>query len=218
MGRAVRADPHALQKPVWAAVPLAEATKALILLHGRGGSPEGMLPLAQQLAAEAFAVIAPRAAAGQWYPRRFKAPLDQNQPYLSSALKMLEALVVTLNEAGIAHDKIVLGGFSQGACLAAEFVAQHPARYGGLLLFSGALIGEGTRVAQDLYQGDLAGTPVFIGCSDSDVHIPLERLKITSQILIALGATVDEHIYPAMGHTIVADELERARQIVSQVS
>ena len=199
---------------VQAGRPLDEADKALVLLHGRFASAESILPLAEALGAGDFAVAAPQAPEGQWYPQGFVAPRQQNEPYLTDALARLDGLLTELKSAGIHRERVVLAGFSQGACLAAEFAASRAQRYGGLLIFSGGLIGQGASVSAEAYAGSLSGTPVFSGCSDVDPHIPLERVKETSQILSGMGASVDEQIYPGMGHTITEAELEQARRVI----
>lgn len=204
-------EPQAVRS---AGKPLAEANAALILAHGRGATAESLLPLGDALGANALAILAPQASGNQWYPNRFIAPKAQNEPYLSSALGVLETLVKRVNDAGIPSERIIVGGFSQGACLATEFVAQNPTRYGGLLVFSGGLIGEGPSVSSESYSGSLAGTPVFIGCSDVDFHIPLERVQETTRILTSLGADVNEKIYPGMGHTIIQCEIDEAKEVL----
>ncbi len=208
---------HEKQEVVTAGKSLEEADAAIIVIHGRGATAQSMMPLAQALNAENLAILAPQAANYEWYPQRFTAPKEQNEPYLSSTLNMLTQLVQEVEEAGISKDRLILSGFSQGACLTSEFAAQNPARYGGLLIFSGGLIGEGPSVFAEMYRGSLDNTPVFIGCSDRDPHIPLTRVQETTQILTSLGADVTEQIYPAMGHTINEDELERAREIVERL-
>ena len=208
---------HETQPVSTAGEPLNEANAVLILLHGRGATAESMLPLAEAVGAGNFAVLAPQARGYQWYPQRFTAPKAQNEPSLTSALNTVENLLKKVNEAGIPTERVVIGGFSQGACLASEFVAQHPTRYGGLLVFSGGLIGEGEAVSAAAYSGSLADTPAFVGCSDVDPHIPLERVRETTQILNSLGANVAEKIYPGMAHTVIQDELEQARKLIDGV-
>jgi predicted esterase len=194
---------------------LGEARTAMILIHGRGASAYDILELGSLLAPPEMAQLAPQASNHTWYPNSFLTPLAQNEPHLSSALQVVGDLVAQVEEAGIPAERIVIGGFSQGACLASEFVARHARRYGGLLLFSGGLIGPpGT--ARD-YEGSLAGTPVFIGCSDADFHIPQERVDETAEVLSQLGGKVNKKIYPGMGHTIIEDEIEEARVIVASV-
>ena len=166
-------SPHENQPILRAGRPLAEAQAALILVHGRGATAASILELADYLPHPAMAYLAPQAAGNTWYPYSFLMPMEQNEPHLSSALARLASLLGDVARAGIPAERVVLAGFSQGACLASEFVARHAQRYGGLLVFSGGLIGPpGTPRA---YEGTLAGTPVFLGCSDVDPHIPLAR-------------------------------------------
>lgn len=190
----------------------------LLLVHGRGGSAQDMLSLAPHLAPEAardgVAVLAPQADAGTWYPFSFLEPLERNQPYLDGALALLGAVLEETAVAGVPARRTVLAGFSQGACLALEFAARNARRYGGVIGFSGGLIGpEG---APREYVGDLAGTPVFLGCSDVDAHVPLARLHETERVLEGLGAAVDLRIYPGMPHTIVEDEVLAGRALVAR--
>jgi predicted esterase len=193
---------------------LAEAGAALILIHGRGATAESILELADFLPHPDLAYLAPQAANHTWYPYSFLSPVEQNEPYLSSALRRVAEVVDAVEAAGIAPERIFLGGFSQGACLASEFTARNARRYGGLLLFSGGLIGpEGTSRA---YGGSLAGTPVFLGCSDVDPHIPLARVRETAEVLEQLGGRVDLRVYPRMDHTINRDELDAAATLLSQ--
>ena len=193
--------------------PLPEAGGALVLIHGRGASAESILDLAEYLPHPSLAYLAPQAADSTWYPYSFLTPMERNEPYLSSALARVGEVVAGIEAAGIAPERIFLGGFSQGACLAGEFAARNARRYGGLLLFSGGLIGpEGTPRE---YKGSFEGTPVFLGCSDVDPHIPLARVRETAAVLERLGARVDLRIYPRMGHTINQDEIEAAAALLS---
>lgn len=206
-------DPHA-GAPVMSAGPSPEeAGSALILIHGRGATAGSILDLAAWLARPGLACLAPQAAGNTWYPYSFMEPMERNEPYLSSALACVGAVTAAVEAAGIPAGRIFLGGFSQGACLASEFVARNARRYGGLLAFSGGLIGPpGT--PRD-YPGSLAGMPVFLGCSDVDPHIPLGRVEETATVLERLGARVDMRIYPRMGHTINRDELEAAAALLA---
>lgn len=206
--------PHGGQPLRAAGRPLAEADSALILLHGRGATAESILDLVDYLPRPGMTYLAPQAAQQTWYPLSFLSPLAQNEPYLSSALWRVGEVMAQVEAAGIPAERTFLGGFSQGACLAAEYAARHARRYGGLLLFSGGLIGP-PGVARD-YAGSLAGTPVFLGCSDVDPHIPLARVEETAEVLRRLGAIVDLRIYPRMGHTINQDEIEGAGAVVSK--
>jgi predicted esterase len=193
-----------------------DAASAMILIHGRGADANSILELGRLLRTDDMICVAPQAANFTWYPNAFIAPLRSNEPWLSSALRVLGERVVELEEAGISRDRIVLAGFSQGACLASEFTARNPGRWGGLLVFSGGLIGPlGMDVRKE---GDLEGTPVFMGCSDRDPHIPLERFRESGDTLTAMGAEVDLRVYPGMGHTIIEDELEAAKAVVDQLA
>ncbi|MEM8484242.1 MAG: dienelactone hydrolase family protein [Bacteroidota bacterium] len=205
--------PHRNQPLFYAGTPVAEATSAMVLIHGRGALAQGMLDLERVLQKEQMAYVAPQAANGSWYPFRFIADIAQNEPYLTSALDLIDQTVTQLNEAGIATDRIVLGGFSQGACLASEYIARNPMRYGGLLVFSGGLIGPPGQLPD--YAGNLNNTPVFIGCSDVDAHIPLHRVEETADIFTDLGGQVTKTIYPGMGHTINTDEIKAAQKILT---
>jgi len=194
---------------------LGAARAAMILVHGRGASAEGMLGLADAFEASDIAYVAPQARSGSWYPQSFMAPIAQNEPHLSSALKTLSDVVADVERQGVPSEKIVLLGFSQGACLALEFAARNARRFGGVAGLSGGLIGpEGT---PRTYAGSLAGTPVFLGCSDVDFHIPLKRVNESAEVLKALGGNVTEIIYPGMGHTIVQDEVEHVKKILKDL-
>lgn len=194
---------------------LDDAHAAMILVHGRGGGTESILALLSHLEGENVAYLAPRAAGNTWYPHRFIAPRDSNEPKLSSALSRLDSLVDEIRNTGIAPEHIVFLGFSQGACLSLEYAARHPQRFGGVIGFSGGLIGaEGELTG---YEGSLNDTPVFIGCSDADAHIPIERVHESAAILSDMGADVDKRIYPGMGHTINTDEVQAAQGILDSV-
>ena len=207
--------PHQEPDLLTAGKPLNKAQSAIILIHGRGASAYDILELGYLLAPPEMAQLAPQAANGTWYPYSFLSPMAQNEPGLSSALQVITDLVAQVEEAGIPAEKIIIGGFSQGACLASEFAARNARRYGSLLIFSGGLIGPPGTPRN--YHGSLAGTPIFIGCSDVDFHIPLQRVEETAVVLAELGGTVTKKIYPNMGHTINQDEIDEARKIVAQV-
>jgi phospholipase/carboxylesterase len=195
-----------------AGAPLGVARGAMILVHGRGAGAEGMLGLADAFETNDIAYVAPQARSGSWYPQSFLAPIAQNEPYLSNALKTLSDVVEDLERQAMPSERIVLLGFSQGACLALEFAARNARRFGGVVSLSGGLIGpEGT--SRD-YAGSLAGTPTFLGCSDVDFHIPLKRVHESTDVLTNLGGNVTEIIYPGMGHTIVQDEVEHVKKIL----
>jgi predicted esterase len=206
--------PHQNQPVLTTGPNLDDAQAALILLHGRGASAQDILSLASDLTQPGLAFLAPQAENYTWYPNRFLAPLEQNEPYLSGALVVVDSIVQQVQARGITAEKIFVGGFSQGACLATEYVIRNPRRYGGLLAFSGGYIGPLNMQRQP--NGDLQGTPVFLGCSDPDPHIPLQRVQETTSLLRAMGAQVTEEIYPNMGHTIIPDEIDQARQLISQ--
>ena len=201
--------PHADAPVLTAGTPLAAADAAVILIHGRGASAADILELSRQLTPAGIAFLAPQAANSTWYPLRFLEPIAQNEPYLSSALALIAALVAQAEAAGIASSRIAIVGFSQGACLALEFAARHPARYGGVYGFSGGLIGPPGTTWPDF--GSLDGTPIFLGCSDVDSHIPIDRVIASADRLRELGAEVDMRIYPGMGHTINKDEIVALR-------
>jgi phospholipase/carboxylesterase len=208
-----RLHPHHGQ-PVYAAgAALADARLVMLMLHGRGATARGILGLADELAHAAVAYRAPQAARRTWYPYSFLAPTERNEPGLSSALRVVGGALDGFAEAGFGPERVVLLGFSQGACLALEYVARHPQRYGGVAALSGGLIGpEDEPLAYD--DGDLAGTPVFLGCSDQDPHIPLERVRDSEDVLRAMGASVTARIYPGMGHTVNEDEIKHVRALL----
>ena len=206
--------PHE-HSPVYAAgVHLEEANAALVLLHGRGATAEDILSLSGHLAQPGLAYLAPQAEGYTWYPNRFIFPVEQNEPHLSAALALVDRIVVHVQSAGIAPERIFIGGFSQGACLASEYVIRNPRRYGGLLVFSGGYIGPLNQVRKP--EGNLQGMPAFVGCSDVDPYIPLQRVQETASLLTALGAQVTERIYPDMDHTNNDEELALAQEILSK--
>lgn len=206
--------PHAGTPLLSIGSSLPDAKSALVLLHGRGASAEDMIGLAQAfILPTGMTVLAPQASGRVWYPQRFIAPLAANEPYLSSALRRVDEVTSLLQENGIPTERVIVGGFSQGACLAAEYVLRSQRRWGGLLVFSGGFIGPLDTRRQPA--GRLEGTPVFLGCSDIDPHIPLTRFKETASILEAMGAHVTARIYTGMGHTINQDEVDSAQAIVS---
>ena len=199
-------DPHAGQPVLHAGPPIAEARIVAIMLHGRGASAEDILGLAGEFSPRDVAYLAPQAANRTWYPNSFLASIPQNEPGLSSALRMIEHLVETLQQQQIPSSRIALMGFSQGACLALEFSARHAQRYAVIAGFSGGVIGPpGT--PRD-YPGTFDGTPVFLGCSDIDPHIPLDRVNESGDVFARMGARVDKRIYPGMAHTIIAAEID----------
>lgn len=205
---------HGDQPVVAAGQPLPDASAAMILVHGRGASAESILTLADELDRPDLAFLAPQAARHTWYDYSFLAPLDQNEPGLSSALARLGELVEHIESEGVPAERIVLLGFSQGACLSLEFAARNPRRFGGVVALSGGLIGPpGT--PRD-YPGSLAETPVFLGCSDRDPHIPLQRVQESTRVFRRMGADVTERIYPGLGHTVNDDELDFIRELLAK--
>jgi len=190
------------------------ARGALILIHGRGASADDIYSLGEEVSSgvPGIALLAPQAAGNEWYPQRFLAPIAQNEPYLTSALGVMAGLLAELGKAGIGPERVLFAGFSQGACLALEFVARNARRYGGVAGLSGALIGPPGIVRA--VNGDLAGTPAYLGCSDRDFHIPLASVEESAEALRALGARVTKSIFPGMGHTVNAEELDAVRSLV----
>jgi predicted esterase len=199
-------DPHAGQPILRRGPSLADARLVAILIHGRGASAEDILSLAGELRARDVAYLAPQAAGRTWYPYSFLTPIAQNEPGITSGLQVIAGLVEQVGKEGIAPNRVVLMGFSQGACLALEFAARHAQRYAGIAGLSGGLIGPPGTPRN--YGGSMDATPVLLGCSDIDPHIPLERVHETADVFSRLGAAVDERIYPRMGHTINRDELD----------
>jgi phospholipase/carboxylesterase len=187
---------------------------AIILLHGRGGSAEDILGLREQLGFPDAIYLAPEAPGHTWYPYSFLAPVERNQPWLADSLaKVGEAVEGALRQ-GIAREKIVIAGFSQGACLASEFMARNAARYGGLVAFTGGLIGPpGTEFR---YPGNLAGTPAFLGAGDPDPHVPWQRVQESADALAKMGAEVTLKRYPGMPHTIAREELAEAKALLTR--
>ena len=188
------------------------AKKALIMLHGRGGTAEDILGFAAHLNVDEYALFAPEATGNSWYPLSFLALPEQNEPWLSSAINLIKELVDDIIDQGIPANNIYFTGFSQGACLSLEFVTRHAKKYGGVAAFTGGLIGN--KIYQENYSGDFKGTPVFIGSSDPDMHVPVERIHATTQILQNMHADVTEKIYKNMGHTINQDEIEHANKLI----
>jgi predicted esterase len=213
-------DPHKDQPILQGGAPLAEATGALVLLHGRGGSAQDMLTLARELDVSSngrgrFAWFVPEAAGRQWYPYSLLEKVEKNQSALNSALGLVKRMLEKAAAANIAPERTVLLGFSQGATVALEFAARNARRYGGVIAFSGALLGpEGTPRE---YEGSLAQTPVFLGSGDRDPHIPKRRVDETAQVLERLGAVVTKRIYEGLAHAIEPDEIARARGLVQKL-
>ena len=210
-------QPHANQPVAYAGAPLDTASAVMVMIHGRNASPNAILSLAGPINRPTVAMVAPAAAGGTWYPYSFMAPREQNEPGLSSALTMLESLVTDLLARGTPAHKIVLLGFSQGACLASEFVVRHPRLYGGLLALSGGLIGPAGTTWDDVTT-PLTDVPVFLGCSDVDGHIPKERVIESEGVFNRLGARVTRILYPGMGHLVNEDEIAHVQTVLDAVS
>lgn len=195
-----------------AGVPIAQAKKALIMLHGRGASANGIISLKNYLQLEDTAIFIPEASQRSWYPYSFMAPVQDNEPALSSALEIIDELVQEILDQHIPLDKIYFWGFSQGACLSLEYVARHASRYGGVMAFTGGLIGE--KLNESIYQGDFVGTPVLLTTGDPDPHVPLSRVEETQRVLGKLQAKVLLKVFKGRPHSILPDELELANEHV----
>ena len=206
--------PHKGMPVLEAGERLGKARAAMILLHGRGATAEDIMTVAAELMHPGFAYLAPQAAGNAWYPNPFTAPLEANEPYLSSALELVETSMARVQET-IPAERVILLGFSQGACLTLEFAARHARRYGGVVGLSGGLIGpDGT--PRD-YPGDFEGTPAFLGCSDVDPHIRKERVIEAVGVFTRMGAQVTVRLYPGMGHTVSQEEIDSVRKIVEAI-
>jgi len=209
-------QPHAGQRVMHAGAPLDTARAVMIMVHGRNAAPENILELTDVLDRPQFAYVGPAAAGGTWYPYSFMAPREQNEPGISSGLAVIESLVTTLVARGFAAERIMLLGFSQGACLTSEFAIRHPRRYGGVMALSGGLIGPPGTTWDDVTTS-LDGTPVFLGCSDVDPHIPAERVRESEAVFRRLGAAVTRKLYPGMGHVVSGDEIENVQRVMDEV-
>ena len=204
--------PHQGQGVLYRGAAAGDARGAMILVHGRGADAHDLLPLARLFGEATLRYAALQAAGNTWYPHSFLAPIEANEPGISSGIQAIADVVAALEGEGIAAERILLLGFSQGACLSLEFAARHPRRYGGVAGLSGGLIEpQGT---PRNYAGSLEGTPVFLGCSNVDPHIPEERVGETADVLSHMGGLVDKRIYPGMGHTIIDDEIAAVRTMV----
>lgn len=207
---------HQGQPVLMGGAPINRARAALVMIHGRGATAQSMLALASELPHPDFIYVAPQAADNTWYPHSFLNPIPSNEPYLSSALRAVGEVLMHLVEAGLPHERVLLLGFSQGACLALEYAARFARRYGAVVGLSGGLIGpEGTPRS---YAGSLDGTPVFLGCSDNDFHIPAARVLHSAHVMRRLGGQVTERLYPNLGHTINEDELEHVRTLMNNAA
>jgi len=191
---------------------LKEAKRALIMIHGRGGSAQDILRLAEHLDVESYALLAPEATNNTWYPYSFMAGDGQNEPWLSSALDSLKEVVNEIKEQGISSENIYFLGFSQGACLALEFATRNATRYGGVVAFTGGLIGDKINISN--YSGDFKGTPIFIGTGNPDAHVPLERVKESAKVINEMNASVHLEVYDGKPHNISHDEIAWANKFV----
>jgi predicted esterase len=207
--------PHQGQPLLVAGESLEKAQAAMIMVHGRGASAEDILGLSVDLKQPGFVYLAPQAAGYSWYPNSFLAPIASNEPGLSSGLAIIASVLEQLARAGIPAERTILLGFSQGACLSLEFVARNARRYGGVAGLSGGLIGPDDTPRN--YAGSLAGTPVFLGCSDVDFHIPKERVLLSAEVLQRMGGDVTTRLYPGMGHTVNRDELRFVQGIMQKL-
>ena len=208
--------PHQSIQVQQGGVDVSEADAVMVMIHGRGATAAGILQLANALSTtKKLHLRAPQAANNTWYPYSFMAPSDNNEPNLSSALQKIYSIVRNLKNEGFEEKDIFLLGFSQGACLASEFIARHPQKYGGLIALSGGLVGVGDKVNAEDYNGDLQGTPVFMGCSDTDPHIPKERVDVSEQIFEKINASVIKKLYPGMGHLVNEDEIKHIDQLLN---
>jgi phospholipase/carboxylesterase len=204
---------HNIKNTVWAGQTLAQAKRVLIMTHGRGASAQSILSLAAELEVEDFALAAPQATGNTWYPYSFLAPEIQNEPGLSAGLQVLGQLVEEIKREGFDSPQIYLLGFSQGACLTSEFVARNAQPFGGVFILSGGVIGDS--IKPERYSGDFEGTPIFLGCSDVDSHVPLHRVQDSTTLFQKLGANVTEKIYPNAPHSIFQDELNHINRILN---
>jgi phospholipase/carboxylesterase len=214
MGRDV-SDPHGQQRVLQRGAALSSAAAAVILAHGRGASAEDILDLGEALDCPGATYFAPQAADNTWYPYSFLSPIQQNQPWLDSALRLLERIVTGIEAASLSRQQIVFVGFSQGACLASEFVARQGAPFGGLVALTGGLIGPpGTRFS---YSGSLEGMPCFFGAGDPDLHVPWARVEESASVFSAMGASVTLRRYGGLPHAVNNDELQHAHTLLSRV-
>ncbi|ELY55858.1 alpha/beta hydrolase [Natronolimnohabitans innermongolicus] len=208
--------PHQDQPLATAGTDLEDATAAVVLTHGRGATAQSMLQLAREVHHDGVVFLAPQAARRTWYPNSFLAPVEQNEPGRTSGLRAIADAVGRATDSGIPLERVAFVGFSQGACLASEFVGRNPRRYGGLAALSGGLIGDSVDPEDYLDDGaDLEGTPVFLGCSDVDPHIPEERVHETADVLEAMNGDVTERLYEGMGHGVNEDELAFVSELVA---
>ena len=215
MNNRLTLSPHRGQPVLSTGESLSNARAAMLMIHGRGALADDILSVANEFPQPGFAFLAPQAADNTWYPNRFLVPLEENEPWLSSALELVGDVMSQIDAAGIPGERTILLGFSQGACLTLEFAARHAKRYGGVVGLSGALIGPDDTPRD--YPGSLAGTPVFLGCSDVDFHVPKERVNETANVMRRMGGNVTQRLYPNMDHTINQDETDFVRSMMEQL-
>ena len=203
-------------RPVYSAgEPLGSAKAAMLMVHGRGGTAESILDLVRAIDVPGFAYLAPEAQGNTWYPNSFLAPIASNEPGITSGLALIDEIFGSIKSAGFEDNRIMLLGFSQGACLSLEYAARHPRRYGGIAGLSGGLIGPDDTPRD--YPGAFDGTPVFLGCSDIDFHIPAARVQQTADVLSRMEASVTMRLYPGMGHLVNDDEIGAVRDMMRSV-
>lgn len=207
--------PHADQPVRSAGATLSQATAAMVMIHGRGASADSILTLVPALNRPEITYLAPQARGNTWYPNSFLSPIPENEPGISSGMRVIEQVLQQISAAGIPAERTLLLGFSQGACLTTEFVARHARRYGGVAGLSGGLIGPDGTPRE--YSGSLDRTPIFLGCGDVDSHIPADRVRESETVLTRLGAVVSMQLYPGMGHVVNDDEIESVRRLVDGV-
>jgi predicted esterase len=209
-------DIHKGQPTITVGLENDRANLIVILLHGRGSSAEAMVPIADSLSMEGVRIIIPQAGLNRWYPQTAFGPLDANEPDLSSALALIDSLIAAAHEEGFSNEQIFFGGFSQGACLASEYVARNARKYGGLFVFSGALIGP--KGMPRNYPGSFEKMPVFIGGSDVDPWVSHDLILDTAAVFQRMGADVDLRTYPGMTHTINVEEISCVREMLAHAA
>ncbi|MGZ3845892.1 MAG: alpha/beta hydrolase [Flavisolibacter sp.] len=205
---------HLFENTVYDGASLSSATRAIVIVHGRGDPSDKMLVLSKEIVKDPLmAVVFPKATNNTWYPKSFLAPLEENQPWLDSALENLHKVITHIKANGISEENIFLFGFSQGACLSFEYACRHATRYSGIIILSGGLIGPA--IDKSNYTGNFTGTSIFMGCSDNDSHIPLQRLHESKSVALQMGAEVDLEVYPGMGHLISGHEINKVRSMIA---
>jgi len=205
-------NPHENQKILFKGADIKKAESAMILVHGRGATAESAISLTDQFDSDKYIYASPQAYGNSWYPRSFLSPVNENEPDLSSALNLIDKIIKDFNKHGIPDSEIILMGFSQGACLILEFAARNAKPYKAVIGLSGGLIGE--RIVRERYSGSFENHTVFLGCSDIDPNIPLERVNVTGEIILELGASLVKRIYSGMGHIINRDEIDFIKSIM----